>query len=207
MSLIPVRITITKLTRQIFITYPPTFDARQKRQGCARQKCRRGPRAPRAAQRLANQGRDRPSRPLSHHTMNRGAICRDVQILRYVAVYHLGVPGAQRPVQLAASARTAVLTRGHQPVGFAQSRRFGRGWLIGPVVAPDGRTAPGRRFVRVSRGACAAAVRDGDGPGARGGRATGEPDGSRAAGEPGAPRGGRGAGVFSASSAGFGQKR
>ena len=39
--------------------------------------------------------------------------------------------------RLAASARTAVLTRDHQPVGFAQSRRFGRGWLIGPVVAPD----------------------------------------------------------------------
>jgi predicted N-acetyltransferase YhbS len=39
--------------------------------------------------------------------------------------------------RLAARARTAVLTRDDQPVGFAQSRRFGRGWLIGPVVAPD----------------------------------------------------------------------
>jgi len=30
-----------------------------------------------------------------------------------------------------------VLTRGHEPVGFAMLRRFGRGWSIAPVVAPD----------------------------------------------------------------------
>jgi hypothetical protein len=39
--------------------------------------------------------------------------------------------------RLAASAHTVVLTRDHQTVGFAQVRRFGRGWLVGPVVAPD----------------------------------------------------------------------
>src|SRR4029450_12491898 len=39
-------------------------------------------------------------------------------------------------------------------------------------------------LVPISRGACAAAVRDGDGPGAGGGRAAGESDRSRAAGEP-----------------------
>jgi ribosomal protein S18 acetylase RimI-like enzyme len=39
--------------------------------------------------------------------------------------------------RLAANAHTAVLTRDHQTVGFAQVRRFGRGWLVGPVVAPD----------------------------------------------------------------------
>jgi GNAT superfamily N-acetyltransferase len=39
--------------------------------------------------------------------------------------------------RLAANAHTVVLTRDHQTVGFAQVRRFGRGWLIGPVVAPD----------------------------------------------------------------------
>jgi predicted N-acetyltransferase YhbS len=39
--------------------------------------------------------------------------------------------------KLAANAHTVVLTRDHQTVGFAQDRRFGRGWLIGPVVAPD----------------------------------------------------------------------
>lgn len=30
-----------------------------------------------------------------------------------------------------------VLTRDHRPVGFALFRRFGRGWSIAPVVAPD----------------------------------------------------------------------
>jgi predicted N-acetyltransferase YhbS len=39
--------------------------------------------------------------------------------------------------RLAASAHTMVLTRDDQTVGFAQVRRFGRGWLVGPVVAPD----------------------------------------------------------------------
>lgn len=39
--------------------------------------------------------------------------------------------------RLAANAHTVVLTREHQTVGFAQVRRFGRGWLVGPVVAPD----------------------------------------------------------------------
>jgi predicted N-acetyltransferase YhbS len=39
--------------------------------------------------------------------------------------------------RLAASARTVVLTRDDRTVGFAQVRRFGRGWLVGPVVAPD----------------------------------------------------------------------
>ena len=38
---------------------------------------------------------------------------------------------------LSAHADTVVLTRDHAPVGFAQFRRFGRGRLIGPVVAPD----------------------------------------------------------------------
>jgi predicted N-acetyltransferase YhbS len=39
--------------------------------------------------------------------------------------------------RLAANAHTVVLTRDHQTVGFAQVRRFGRGWLVGPVVTPD----------------------------------------------------------------------
>jgi predicted N-acetyltransferase YhbS len=38
---------------------------------------------------------------------------------------------------LVANGSTVVLTREHQPVGFALFRRFGRGWAIGPVVAPD----------------------------------------------------------------------
>lgn len=39
--------------------------------------------------------------------------------------------------QLAANSRTVVLTHDNVPVGFAMLRRFGRGWSIGPVVAPD----------------------------------------------------------------------
>jgi len=38
---------------------------------------------------------------------------------------------------LVASSNTVVLTRDHLPVGFALFRRFGRGWSIAPVAAPD----------------------------------------------------------------------
>lgn len=38
---------------------------------------------------------------------------------------------------LAAGSSTVVLSREDQPVGFALFRRFGRGWSIAPVVAPD----------------------------------------------------------------------
>lgn len=38
---------------------------------------------------------------------------------------------------LAANSRTVVLSRNNAPAGFAMLRRFGRGWVIGPVVAPD----------------------------------------------------------------------
>jgi len=43
--------------------------------------------------------------------------------------------------RLAEEGSTVVLTREHVPTGFAQFRRFGRGWLVGPVVAPDSRGA------------------------------------------------------------------
>lgn len=38
---------------------------------------------------------------------------------------------------LAAESQTVVLSRDHHPVGFAMLRRFGRGWSIAPVIAPD----------------------------------------------------------------------
>lgn len=38
---------------------------------------------------------------------------------------------------LSAEGQTVVLTRDLVPQGFAQIRHFGRGWLLGPVVAPD----------------------------------------------------------------------
>ncbi|WP_427969355.1 GNAT family N-acetyltransferase [Altererythrobacter sp.] len=34
-------------------------------------------------------------------------------------------------------AKTVVLSRDHEPAGFAMLRRFGRGGFIGPIVAPD----------------------------------------------------------------------
>lgn len=38
---------------------------------------------------------------------------------------------------LAGHSRTVVLSHDQHPVGFAMLRRFGRGWSIAPVVAPD----------------------------------------------------------------------
>ena len=38
---------------------------------------------------------------------------------------------------LSANGRTVVQSRNTAPVGFAILRRFGRGWVIAPVVAPD----------------------------------------------------------------------
>jgi hypothetical protein len=45
--------------------------------------------------------------------------------------------GALLAALTANASSTVVLTRDHQPVGFALFRRFGRGWSIAPVVAPD----------------------------------------------------------------------
>ena len=39
--------------------------------------------------------------------------------------------------KLAKQGRTVVLARDHEPVGFAMLRRFGRGWSVAPIVAPD----------------------------------------------------------------------
>lgn len=42
---------------------------------------------------------------------------------------------------LAANSRTVVKSRENEAVGFAMLRRFGAGWSIAPVVAPDSRSA------------------------------------------------------------------
>lgn len=42
---------------------------------------------------------------------------------------------------LAAKSRTVVKSREHEAVGFAMLRRFGAGWSIAPVVAPDSHSA------------------------------------------------------------------
>lgn len=52
-----------------------------------------------------------------------------------------GAPRQALIAALMAEARGVVLDRGGQPTGFAMLRRFGRGHVIGPVVAPDPRGA------------------------------------------------------------------
>jgi GNAT superfamily N-acetyltransferase len=48
-----------------------------------------------------------------------------------------GIDRAALFATLAEEGRTVVLTRADQPVGFAMLRRFGRGWSVAPIVAPD----------------------------------------------------------------------
>ncbi|MBI5275777.1 MAG: GNAT family N-acetyltransferase [Burkholderiales bacterium] len=48
-----------------------------------------------------------------------------------------GMPREAMLQQLLADGETVVLARGGEAVGFAVVRRFGRGHVIGPVVAPD----------------------------------------------------------------------
>lgn len=48
-----------------------------------------------------------------------------------------GMDGGPLLKLLLDSSSAVVLTRDHQQVGFALLRRFGRGWSIAPVVAPD----------------------------------------------------------------------
>jgi ribosomal protein S18 acetylase RimI-like enzyme len=43
--------------------------------------------------------------------------------------------------ELRGISRGVVLTRDNHPVGFALLRRFGRGWSVGPVIAPDAQGA------------------------------------------------------------------
>jgi ribosomal protein S18 acetylase RimI-like enzyme len=48
-----------------------------------------------------------------------------------------GMPREAMLRQLLAQGETVVLARGGEAVGFSVARRFGRGYVIGPVVAPD----------------------------------------------------------------------
>ena len=38
---------------------------------------------------------------------------------------------------LVVGSQGVVLTRDHDPVGFSLFRRFGRGYVVGPTIAPD----------------------------------------------------------------------
>ena len=60
---------------------------------------------------------------------------------RQIIALH-GAPGASVQSLLADfAARGVVLARAARPVGVALVRRFGRGWSIGPVIAPDAQGA------------------------------------------------------------------
>jgi predicted N-acetyltransferase YhbS len=49
-----------------------------------------------------------------------------------------GMDRAGLTAKLLEQDKAVMLTHDHAPVGFALLRRFGRGWSIAPVVAPDG---------------------------------------------------------------------
>lgn len=53
----------------------------------------------------------------------------------------IGAPRQELIAALMQEARGVVLDRGGQAVGFAMLRRFGRGHVVGPVMAPDPRCA------------------------------------------------------------------
>jgi predicted GNAT family N-acyltransferase len=71
---------------------------------------------------------DERVRPLGSKDMDMlRALAREATGMNRDALLDTLVPGAQG----------VVLTRSNQPVGFALFRRFGRGYVVGPTVAPD----------------------------------------------------------------------
>jgi hypothetical protein len=65
----------------------------------------------------------------------------DTKRLIALDAHATGMPRDAMLKQLLAEGETVVLARGGEAVGFATIRRFGRGYAIGPVVAPDLRGA------------------------------------------------------------------
>ena len=61
----------------------------------------------------------------------------DVTEVVALATRAAGVPRARVMKSLLEIARGIVLARGDEVIGFALFRRFGRGYAIGPVIAPD----------------------------------------------------------------------
>jgi len=61
----------------------------------------------------------------------------DAQSLIALDAQSAGMPREAMLLQLLAEGETVVLARGGEAVGFSIVRRFGRGHVIGPVVAPD----------------------------------------------------------------------
>ncbi len=62
---------------------------------------------------------------------------KDIGTLRALARRATGMNRDNLIDALVPGAQGVVLTRGNEPVGFALFRRFGRGYVVGPTVAPD----------------------------------------------------------------------
>lgn len=62
---------------------------------------------------------------------------KDMPMLRALARASSGMNRDALLDAVMTGARAVVLTRDHEPVGFSLLRRFGRGHVIGPTVAPD----------------------------------------------------------------------
>jgi len=62
---------------------------------------------------------------------------KDMPELRSLARRATGMDRDALLDALVAGAQGVVLTRGNEPVGFSLFRRFGRGYVVGPTVAPD----------------------------------------------------------------------
>lgn len=62
---------------------------------------------------------------------------KDMPVLHDLARRASGMDRAALLDALVPGAQAVVLTRGNEPVGFSLFRRFGRGHVVGPTVAPD----------------------------------------------------------------------
>jgi predicted N-acetyltransferase YhbS len=62
---------------------------------------------------------------------------KDMPTLHSLAQRATGMDRAALLDALAPGAQGVVLTRSNEPVGFALFRRFGRGYVVGPTIAPD----------------------------------------------------------------------
>lgn len=62
---------------------------------------------------------------------------KDMEVLRDLARRATGMDRDTLLDALVPGAQGVVLTRSNEPVGFALFRRFGRGYVVGPTIAPD----------------------------------------------------------------------
>nr|WP_269748742.1 hypothetical protein [Novosphingobium aquimarinum] len=62
---------------------------------------------------------------------------KDAPVLEDLARASSGIDRSALLGALMENAKAVILTRDHEPVGFSLLRRFGRGHVIGPTIAPD----------------------------------------------------------------------